>query len=798
MSLRQRALSILEFDKVRERLAAFTSFSLGKDLARALTPAYTHAEVTRLHGETSDACRLIELRPALSLAGAHDIRHMVRTAGLEGSLPGGDLLQIAATLSVFHSVRANVTRLSDELPTLGSLAAGMGEFREIERVVKQTINSSGEVVENASALLARLRAEERAAQGRLHSRLRDIIASPEGGRLLQEPFVTQRGDRFVLAVKAEHRSQFQGLIHDVSSSGATVFMEPLAIVELGNAWRELRLAEEREVQRILRELSAMIGAPSDAILESLDRLARIDLVMAKARMGKEMGGNLARLAGSENTRSVDPQDNGSHDTVHLINARHPLLTGDVVPVSVKIGKEFQALVISGPNTGGKTVALKAIGLLALMSQAGMPIPADPGSAFEVFDGVFADIGDEQSIQQSLSTFSGHMATVVQVLREATNRSLVLLDELGAGTDPQEGSAIARAILSNLVRRRATSIVTTHHSELKAFAHSAEGIENASVEFDSETLAPTFRLIVGVPGRSNAMAIAQRLGLPKEVLDQAKASLDQSSVEVEALLEDMQDHRAKAEEETAALQQARRELEEAKAALTQRREESERELNTSVVEHRVEVQVMAEEMRSRLRQTARRMNRLVGEKDRQELAELTAEVDGIRQRLEEGPWDVTVEKESEPQEPLAVGDTVLVEGVAPVATVITVTDSSKYLLVQAGQVRLRVHRDRIRGKTTQRAASGENITVSREIRSRAPVGDEFSVHGMRAQPAADAVSEYIEQAVLAGHHRVRIVHGKGRGVLRSVIQQALKGHPLVNQFSDSDPREGGEGVTVVDL
>ena len=712
----------------------------------------------------------------------------MQSAALGGGLTGEDLLTVGRTLAVFHSVTANLSRLAEAMPALAGVAAGIGEFREVEAAIQRTVNRSGEVVDQASLLLARLRSDERAAHDRLQDRLNEIITSPEGRRVLQEPFITTRGDRFVLAVKADHRGQLQGLIHDVSSTGATVFMEPLAIVELGNAWRELKLAEEREVERVLRDLSALVGKQAEAMQESLDRLAHIDLALAKARLARELRGEVPE--------TLEPAGEEPIDVLQLKEARHPLLTGDVVPISMELGAAFRSLVISGPNTGGKTVALKTIGLLALMNQAGIPIPAAGGSALAVFDGVYADIGDEQSIEQSLSTFSGHMSAIVEILKTATPRSLVLLDELGAGTDPQEGAAVARAVLSHLTRRGVATIVTTHHSELKAFAHSAPGVENANVEFDPESLAPTFRLAVGLPGRSNALAIAQSLGLPPEVLAEARGALGKGLAEVETLLEEIQGQRRRIDEELAEVEQMRRELEEAHALLEAKDQALEEKRRRSVVEYRVRVQVMAEEMKSRLRQAARRLNRLVGENGRGELSRLTEEVESIRKELREGEWATVATPEQ--SEPLHAGDIVRVEGVEPAAQVLSAPNAHGEVEVQAGKMRLRVPRGQVRRAGGAKIERGPLVVVSKGVSERAKVGDQYWVHGMRAQQAVEAVDEYIEKAVIAGHHRVRIIHGKGRGILRTAIQHSLDSNPLVGEFHDAGPDEGGEGVTIAEI
>ena len=790
-TLLERSLGTLEFDKVLDQLSAHASFSMSKEAALALKPSFAYEEVLRHQRETLDAIRLLQLRPDFALQDVHDIRRLVHTASIGGLLEGMELITVADTLATVHSARAILLRMEHDLRTLGAMGKMLGDFREVEAIIKRTVNRQGQVLDSASPLLARIRGEERTTHSRLQARLREMVSNPETRRFLQEPFLTTRDDRYVLAVKSEFRGQVQGIIHDISSSGATVFMEPIAIVELGNAWRELRLAEQREVQRVLREVSAIVGVRNEEIKASLELLTQIDLSLAKGRYGLALKGVCHEI--------TQPPQADRVETIRLLNARHPLLKGDAVPISVEMGKDFQALVISGPNTGGKTVAIKTIGLLALMAQAGIPIPAAQGSSMHVFDGIYADIGDEQSIAQSLSTFSGHLKNIVEILKLATSRSLVMLDELGAGTDPQEGSAVARAILVSLVRRGTTSIVTTHHSELKTMANSTPGVRNASVEFDPVTLAPAYRLIIGVPGRSNALAIAERLGLPRDVLKEARASLGPAAAQMDTLLQEIQTERKKIEENQTAIERARREMEETRAQTEQRLAELEKERLRGTLHHKVEVQVMAEEMRSRLRHAARRLNTLVGDKGRKELAQITSEVEELKRAFGQEQWQTGAVEKPAVADGISPGDLVRIQGFDTPAEVVAGPDQRGRYEVQAGPVRILVTRSRILSKEKRPPPEPKRpINVLKGVEKRAIVGDELWVHGMRAQQAVEAVSEYIEKAALAGHPTVRIIHGKGQGILRKAIQRALGDHPLVGVFRDGGPGEGGDGVTVVDL
>ncbi|MCL0102139.1 endonuclease MutS2 [Dehalococcoidia bacterium] len=787
--LRDKALRILEFDAIRRELGALTSFTPSEELALTMVPPTDFSQAMELQQETTDALRLLESRPNLSIHGAKDIRKMVQAGALGGQLNGLELLQIADTLSVIHFLKAGLIRAERSLPALGPLGLRFGDFQNLVEAIKKTVGKTGELVDSASKNLSSIRQEEQSTQSRLQARLQDIVTSTLGRQVLQEPFITTRDDRYVLAVKSEMRGQIQGLIHDLSSSGATVFMEPLATVELGNAWRELKIAERREIDRILRELTSQVGTVSEEILRSLEVLARVDLALAKAQLATEMQATMPEL--------LQPGNSASATTIRLRNARHPLLSGDVVPIAIDLGKDFHTLVISGPNTGGKTVTLKTIGLLALMAQAGMAVPTDEGSAVTVFDGIYADIGDEQSIQQSLSTFSSHMGTIVQILREATSNSLVLLDELGAGTDPQDGTAIARAILSKLAVESVTTVVTTHHSELKAFAHSTPGLENASVEFDPVNLTPTYRLLVGIPGKSNALAIAEGLGLPQEIIDQARESIGETQAEVDALLGQIQEERTRIESERAAAQELHRKLELEKAEIDSKAQEIEREGIRIAMLRRAEVQVLAEEIKARLRHLGRRINALVGDKGRQELASIQADAQELTNELDGAKWGFDPKKLSG-ENPLTTGDRVTLHDSGQTGEILSPPDNKQLVDVQVGGVRLRMPWGRVKGKDLRPEPIERKVRLLSGPVSRATVGPEFWAHGMRAQQAVEAVDEYLEKAALAGHSQVRIIHGKGKWILRSAIQRALGDHPLVGMFRDGAADEGGAGVTIVEL
>src|SRR5690349_6717744 len=569
--MHEKSLLTLEYPKIMEKVAREAAFSASKELVQELQPTPNLEEARRRLAFTTEAYQLIELRNDAGVQAAHDIRQHVVRAAREGVLSPHDLLEVLATIqSAIHVARLTEKLDPENFPLLQKLGADIPQRPHLARRIEETIGQEGEVLDTASPALRKLRFNIRGANQRLQDRLRTLVH--EFGNALQEPIVTIRSDRYVVPVKAESRGQVRGIVHDQSSSGATVFIEPMVVVELNNKLRQLQIEERQEIERILRQLSLEVGNEKDALDLDVELLAEFDLHLAKARYGRLM-------------RCTQPRLNDS-GLINLRNARHSLLTGKVVPINFHLGHEFFMVVITGPNTGGKTVALKTVGLLTLMAQAGLHIPADEHSEIAIFEEIFADIGDEQSIEQSLSTFSSHLSRIIEILRrieeeihrEAPDirgkmsetlvhkndshrlRALVLLDELGAGTDPSEGSALARAILTFLLERHVTTVATTHYSELKAFAHEQAGVVNASVEFNIKTLSPTYKLSIGLPGRSNALAIANRLGLEQDIIERAREFLGSAGVRMENLLEGLQTERKAVEDERFHLSMERAEAE----------------------------------------------------------------------------------------------------------------------------------------------------------------------------------------------------------------------------------------------
>ncbi|MFH1486793.1 MAG: endonuclease MutS2 [Chloroflexota bacterium] len=778
--MNEKALGTLEFHKVRERLATFTSFSASRELALALLPSGNFEEVKRRQKRSAEAKRLLEMKPGFSIGGARDVREVIHKATLGGMLEPTELLEIKDTLVSSRSLRASLGRLEAQLPLLSAIAQDITDFQGLETAIERCISQRAEIVDSASPTLARIRQEIKRTHGSLLQRLNDIVGSERARDILQEPLVTLRSGRYVVPVKAEFKGEFRGIVHDVSSSGATIFVEPMATVDLGNAWRELQAQETREEERILRRLSGEVGRMSDAISANVDCLAEIDMALASARYGLSI-------------RATEPLTEEHSRRLELVDARHPLLSGEVVPISVELGGDFSVLVITGPNTGGKTVALKTVGLLILMAQAGLPIPVRDGSSLPVYDDVFADIGDEQSIEQSLSTFSSHMGNIIHVLENATYQSLVLLDELAAGTDPAEGSALARAILSHLLRRGITTIATTHHSELKAFAHTTPGVMNASVEFDVETLGPTFKLTIGLPGRSNAMAIASRLGLPQDIVQEARGMLPPGQLEMDSLLTEIQREKDELAAQRLAAALSRAEAEKAEQALQQRLEGIDEEKRQIIEVARDEILTELDELRRSLRRAASDVTDTAG---RERLAAARKEAEAVREALEKPRWRPAA-PEVQPS-PMGPGSTVWIRSLKQTAELLTAPNAQGEVEVRLGALRAKVSADQIEPASGQASPSLPKSYPSLPRTASELPGLELHLRGHRSDEIAPELERYINDAFLAGMPFIRIVHGKGTGALRQVVREQLARHPLVRSFASADPHQGGEGVTVVEL
>ena len=768
-----KTLGTLEFAAVRELLADRTSFAPGRERARELVPETDLAAAERLQDETAAAKALVRAKPATGLRGALDIRDALHRADLGGILDPGQLLAIAAT------TRAAQVLFSDihEHPPLAARARFARPPGALADGIERAIGGAGEVLDRASATLASARAELRSAQAGLQRRLDGLLRS-DLARYLQDPIVTQRAGRYVVPVKSEYRGAVKGIVHDQSASGATVFIEPLEVLEANNRVREAELAEQQEVQRILDGLSRAVERASEDLHPVLEALAALDVIFAKAQLADAFG-------------SERPSLNGD-GRLDLIGARHPLLIErgtPVVPIDVRLGTDFRVLVITGPNTGGKTVTLKTLGLLALMGAAGLQIPAERGSTVPIVRSVFADIGDEQSIAQSLSTFSSHLRNVVATLSEAEAGDLALLDEVGAGTDPDEGAALAMAVLETLLARGVLVAASTHYPELKAFALNTPGVTNASVEFDNESLRPTYRVHVGLPGASNAFAIAARLGLDAGVLAKAETHLSELHRSLERTLREAERQRT---ELRASLEEAR--VAAADAATVMGRAQAEagtlrEQARETVRRARVEAEELILQARRALRQA---------ESARDEAAKRNL-IDDARAALDEA--ELSRDAAAPPPAPavlheIAIGSPVLVAGVTEPGTLLGIDDKG-IAEVATGALRLRVPRVQLRPAPRPHDAPIRSTrTVVHGATGNVPL--QLDLRGARAEEALAELDRYLNNAAVAGYDRVRVIHGKGTGALRNAVRETLAAHPLVRKQAPAPQSEGGDGATIVNL
>ena len=770
-----RTLRVLEFDRVRERLAGLCATPLGEALARSIVPEVDVARVEELQQQTAEG-RVLLREGGLNLRGVVDFRPAVQRAARGGVLDPRSLLDVLAACRAVRAARTAVAQRADQLPVLASLIKDLPALEPLEVRLERCLGEDGQVLDAASPSLARVRREVRTTQDRIRATLEEIVRSGRWARMLQDPIVTVRGDRYVVPVKQAYASQFPGVVHDQSATGATLFMEPLAVLQLGNRLRQLQAQEAQEVERVLAELSSEVGARAADFERAAAVLGRLDLVLAKASLAEDLYASQPRLV---------PQP-----LLDFRAARHPLLVerarrdgSRVVPVDVRLGEEFRTLVITGPNTGGKTVTLKTVGLLTLMAQAGLAIPADPHSRAGVFRAVLADIGDEQSIEQNLSTFSSHMRAVVEILREAGPGCLVLLDEVGAGTDPTEGCALARAVVETLHERGACTVVTTHYGELKALAYQLDGVENASVEFDPQTLQPTYHLRIGTPGRSHAFWIAQRLGLEEEVVARARSYLAEDVLAADAVLEGVERDRRAAEEDRRQAQRLRGELDRLRREYEARLAELERDRARRLEQAREE----ARQVVARAREEVEALLRALRTERREQAAEQA------RLRLRELSEALTAPQDrGQPLAHVEVGQPVRVASLGAEGVVVGLSADAAEVLV--GSAKVRVPRAELReAQVGVRAAPGPVRT--RTLSLAFPT--KLDLRGLTADEAVARLEKYLDEALLAGAARVLVVHGKGTGALRRAVHDALRAQPGV-RFSLAGPDEGGEGATVVEF
>ncbi len=783
-----KSLEMLEFPRIREILAVFTAFSASRELAITLKPRHDYEQISLLLGQAAEARQLLSLEPGFSIGGVLDIREAAKMAALEGILEPQSLVEIQQTLASLHQLRSSLGKLSGDFPLLWNIAEGIVELRQIEKDIASCLDAAGEVLDTASPNLANIRQQLRENRRQILERLEAIIGSPKGRQILQEDIVTEREGRYVILVKIECRHEIKGIVHDISNTGATVFIEPTATVGLGNALRELVIEERREIERILGILSAEVGAHCDDISRSIALAADLDLALAKARYAKRIKATEPVIIAPDRGKTKDSKT----CFLRLVEARHPLLGDKAVPFSVEIGRGFSVLVITGPNTGGKTVTLKTMGLLSLMAQAGMPIPASEESRLPVLDSVFADIGDEQSIEQTISSFSWHMGNIVRIIRGATGKSLVLLDELGTSTDPAEGSALARAILRHFRSRGALAAATTHFSDLKAFAHMTPGFENASLEFDPVTLTPTYHLTVGTPGGSNALATASRLGIPAEIINEARGMLTEGSQEMETLLANLMAEKQKMESLHGELTAERDKLTRQNVELEKKRQRLENEERKALQEARDIIVREAAELHKEIRQASAELRK---EKSAARMEAAKQALAAVRQQLNSEAWQVKSGEAQDIDTTINIGDTIWIKEAGLTATVITVLEESQEIEVQAGQTKMRLGLDSV-VKTTASPDTTASPTRSHPAVRRVPL--ELDLRGKRADEVEVVLDTYLNDAAQANIEEARIIHGIGTGTVRNIVRDFLASHPLVKSFHTGERDEGGDGVTIVRL
>ena len=782
--MKERTLRVLEFTKIREQLAGKALTEMGAERCRALVPSCDMAEIQLWQQETEEAAVVLQYIGGHPMMAFQDVRPFLALADKGATLSPKALLSIAELLRASRTARDALVTERDNTPLLRQKAEGLCTLRHLEQDITDAILSEDEIADRASAELMNIRRHLRGATERIKEKLNQMVRNASFQKYLQDPIITVRNDRYVLPVKAEYRANVPGLVHDQSTSGATLFIEPMAAVEMGNELKQWELKERQEIERILSALSAEVAPYAGQLRETIDMLAELDFVFAKGLLAREM-------------YAVTPKLN-REGRINIVRGRHPLIDREkVVPTNLWMGRDFTTLVITGPNTGGKTVTLKTVGLFTLMAQAGLQVPADIGTELAVFGQVFADIGDEQSIEQSLSTFSSHMVNIVSIMHEVTPSDLVLFDELGAGTDPTEGAALAQAILTRLLHIRVRTLATTHYSELKAFALSTKGVENASVEFDVETLRPTYRLSIGVPGKSNAFEISRKLGLPENLIDAAKELISGENIRFEDVIANAEYHRQVAEREREIAAQASAETIRLRDEAEKLRKEMEEKRETTMRKAR-------EDARRLMEQTRRESESILADLKRmkKEMNSPDAQTNAIRKRIEQGVDSLSegLTKQVDntlPPKTVKPGDRVTILTLGQQGTVLSAPDGKGEVQLQAGIMKFKAHLSQLRLIKEEQPRQKATVHASTGAMTRV-VKMECDVRGMTLDEALNAVDQYLNEAVLAGMGEVSIIHGKGTGVLRSGIQQHLKRHMLVKSYRLGVYGEGEDGVVVVTL
>ena len=782
-------LRTLEYNKFIALLEAEASSALGKELAASLSPESEWEEVQAALQETAAACA-VSAHAFPPFGGIRDIRGFLRKTKIGMVLTEEELVDVMSTMYAMRNVKRFFKEVEEEeaYAVLKEWAKNIEVLGQLENNLQNVIDEHGQMRDDASMELKRIRREIKSSQVKIKDRLNSVLHASEYQKYFQDAIITLRSDRYVIPIKQEYRQFFPGIVHDQSASGSTLFIEPMAIVELNNEVKQLVVSEKRERERILKALSQQIGKHHEVLTVNCQLLARFDFTFAKAKLARNM-------------KAVQPVLN--HDGyTKLLQARHPLISEEkVVPIDITLGREYHVLLITGPNTGGKTVSMKTLGLHVLMAQSGCFIPAQSGSEISVYRNVFADIGDEQSIEQSLSTFSAHMTHLVKILENVEREDLLLLDELGAGTDPEEGAALAMAILERLLHVGAKVVATTHYSELKTFAYAQSGIENACVEFDIRTLRPTYRLLIGIPGASNAFAISSRLGLSDSVILRAQQLIKADHAQFEKVLNTLESEKIMYEQRNADI------MERQQKAI--QLEQKVREMREDLAQRKEKVLRKAKEDSAALvRKTRREAEQIIKslkeQYNDQGIQKRQEAIEAARQKIKENSLRTqqAVEKKKISHKPvrletLQTGDTIYVATLDQKGTVLSV--QGKRVEVQLGSMKMMVKARDCMFVSSAAAAKPETTAKAKSfIQKVSEVKREFDIRGMLVDEAEEAVGKYIDDAVLAGMAQILIIHGKGTGALRKGIQEYLKNHRNVLTISMGDLNEGGSGVTVVEL
>ena len=789
--LQHQAWELLEFTNIRELLAGRTRFFMSREMAMAAQPLVDIEDVERLQDETAEAVLMLATVGDIGLVGARDPRHLLHRAAIDGVLTGEEIVSVLFLLESIWTARNTVTSMKDRTPLLQEIAADIPDLRDLGREIFKSISDSGEVLSSATPKLARLRANVSKTFQRVMRAMERIANSKAVRQSLQSGAIATRGERLVLEVRADARESVPGIVHDVSGSGSTLFVEPLKAVDLCNDWRETAAEAQREEERILRKMSRLIGDREDEAIIAVEAAAALDYIAARAR-----------LSASMKSRRIETMPAGSDNVVNLVGARHPLLGSDAVPITINIGPGFRGLVITGPNTGGKTVAIKTIGLFALMHQSGLQLPVADGE-MAIFDAVYADIGDSQSIERSVSTFSSHMGRVIEILLEATPNSLILLDELGTGTDPEEGSALARAVLSHAAANDMPIAITSHYRAVAEFAADSEDLANASVELNPDTMMPTYQVLMGIPGRSYALHVARHLGMPSEVLDEAQSMIDPSRAEAETILHQLQRERAEASKIREEAEVAKIEAEAARKDLQHRLTNVIRAQEDMIEKSRRELRRETEDIRRTLRKIVTKA------RNDTDLAKAQRAIGRVKAQFSDPTWlpvappdDTEKSDDPDANRPLQSGDQVEIKGLNVEARV-TGIGSGGSIELMMGNSRIELNERQLRlvkaaepeispnevpGVTINTVTAGETANTSGEL----------DVRGARVHESDELVRQFVDDSSLQGLTNVRIIHGDGTGALREAIRVQLSRHPLVASFSAAPREKGGNGATLVEL